>query len=341
MPLNGGGSDTTVFLVGRELCLFMTLDASKAPGKQRKEFAALAVRRAAPFPDPDFDIAWSPDGSAALWYWSRARVNALAAAEPGRRKRFVAEALYAGSPLEQGVELLQLDDGVEARAWKAGRLCASRWWQGLPSAGQWRDFVRGTGQALDPALPLPEPLAVMLADTPWNRQATGTDKLQLSGLEQYLPKAAFVLVAIFLLVTGAQLGGIVRAQVDIWRAQSTASDLDAPLQRILDARDAADQAVAEIDSMLSLHGLRPSTSLMAELVRLLPGKEWQVRKWNQPTPDTLEVNVIAPGSNPETLVSSLEDSPMFKGVTAELGRNNELTIKATITAASTAGNDTP
>ena len=83
--------------------------------------------------------------------------------------------------------------------------------------------------------------------------------------------------------------------------------------------------------MLSLHNARPTTSLMAELVRLLPGKDWQIRKWSQPTQDTLEINVLAPGSNPETLVSSLEDSPMLKGVTAELGRNNELTIKATIT----------
>ena len=86
---------------------------------------------------------------------------------------------------------------------------------------------------------------------------------------------------------------------------------------------------------------RGETKFVQIRIRLLPGKEWQVRKWSQPTPDTLEVNVIAPGSNPETLVSSLEDSPMFKGVTAELGRNNELTIKATITAASNAGNDTP
>lgn len=332
--MQGGGSDTTLFLVGRELCLFMTLDASKTPGKQRKEFAALAVRRAAPFPDPDFDIAWSPDGRAALWYWSRSRANMLAAAEPGKRKRFAAEGFHVGAPLEQGIELLQLDEGIEARAWKANQLVATRWWPGLPSAEQWRDFLRGTGQFPEPSRPMPEPVTARLADTPWNRQASGTEKLQLSGLEQYLPKAAFVLGAIFLLVMGAQLGSTVRAQVDIWRAQSTAVDLDAPLKRILDARDAAGQANAEIDAILSLHNAHPTTTLMAELVRLLPGKDWQIRKWNQSTQDTLEINVVAPGGNPETLVSSLEDSPMFKGVTAELGRNNELTIKATITPGS-------
>ena len=309
----------------------MTLDASKTPGKQRKEFAALAVRRAAPFPDPDFDIAWSPDGSAALWYWSRARANMLAAAEPGKRKRFAAEGFHIGSPLEQDTELLQLGEGIEARAWKANQLFASRWWPSSPSAEQWRDFLRGTGQLPEPFHPMPEPATARLTDTPWNRQTSGTEKLQLSGLEQYLPKAAFALGAMFLLVIGAQFGSIVRAQLDIWRAQSTAADLDAPLKRILDARDAAGQAGAEIDAMLSLHNARPTTSLMAELVRLLPGKDWQIRKWSQPTQDTLEINVLAPGSNPETLVSSLEDSPMLKGVTAELGRNNELTIKATIT----------
>ncbi|MCW0205677.1 MAG: hypothetical protein OJK14_01185, partial [Achromobacter sp.] len=131
-PLGGGEGDSTLFLVGRELCLFIALDAGKVPVKQRKAFAALAVRRAAPFPDPEFDVAWSPSGSAAIWYWSRARVNALATREPGRRKRFVAEALYAGSPLAQGVELLHYPTGLEARVWKNSNLVASRYWADLP-----------------------------------------------------------------------------------------------------------------------------------------------------------------------------------------------------------------
>ncbi|WP_449447186.1 hypothetical protein [Thermomonas brevis] len=331
LPLEGGTSETTLFLVGRELCLFTTLDARQVPMKQRKAFAALAVRRIAPFPDPDFDAAWAVDGSAAIWYWSRARVNALAAEESGKRKRFVAEALHAGRPMDHGVELLSLAEGMEARAWKAGKLHASRWWAHPPTPAQWRDFLRGTGHALQDSEAVPEPVATELAASPWTRQPSNAGALQLSGLDQYLPKAALAAAALLLLTAGAELGSGVRAQIDIWRARSAADRLDAPLKRILAARDAADEASAEITSLLSLHGPRPTTSLMAELTRLMPGGNWQVKRWSQPTPDTLEVSLVAPGSDPEQLVSAWEASPMFKGVTTELGRDNELVVKATIT----------
>ncbi|WP_433853556.1 hypothetical protein [Stenotrophomonas nitritireducens] len=320
-----------VCLVGRELCLFTTVDASKAPTKQRKEFAAMAVRRLAPFADADFDAAWSADGTVAIWYWSRSRIAALASSEQGRRKRFVAEAPHVGSPRTEGVELLQLVEGFEARAWKAGHLQASRWWPELPAADQWRDFLRGTGQIALAQPGIPESVTAPIAASPWNRAPSSTEKLQLSGLDQYLPRVALALAMLFLVLAGGQIGSIARAQLDIWRAQSAANDLDAPLKRILDAREATDKASAEVSQLLALQALRPTISLMAEFTRLMAGKDWQVTKWNQPTPDTLEVNLLAPGSNPEELVSSWEASPMFKGVTTELGRDNELTIKATVT----------
>lgn len=332
-PLGGGEGDSTLFLVGRELCLFIALDAGKVPVKQRKAFAALAVRRAAPFPDPEFDVAWSAAGTAAIWYWSRARAEALAAGEPGRRKRFVAEALYAGMPQAQGVELLHYSTGFEARVWKDSRLVASRHWPDPPTPAQWREFLRGSSLAIGDVALLPEPRDAALASAPWSRQAANSGALQLSGLDQYLPKAALGLAALVLLAAGVELGCIARAQADIWRAQSAATRLDAPLQRILAARDATDRASEEIASLLSLHGLRPTISLMAEVTRLMPGADWQIQRWNQPTPDTVEIGLVAPGSNPEQLVSAWEESPMFKNVTTELGDENELVVKASIVPA--------
>lgn len=316
--------------MGRELCLFTTIDASKAPRKQRSEFAALAVRRAAPFPDPDFDAAWAADGTAAVWYWSRSRAALLSASEPARRKQFVAEALYVGKPSEEGEEILQLAAGVEARIWKAGRLHASRWWAELPGLDQWHAFLRGAGHSVSAATTIPEPVVAVPGDVAWSRQSSGAGKLELSGLDQYLPRIALGVAVLLLLVIGAELGNIARAQIDIWRGRSAATDLDAPLKRILEARETTDTASDEITDILSLHGLRPTTSMMAELTRLMPDQNWQLKKWAQPTPDTLEVTLIAPGSDPEGLVTVWEASPMFASVTTELGRENELTIKATV-----------
>lgn len=291
----------------------------------------MAVRRVAPFADVGFDAAWSADGTAAVWYWSRAKVTALAAAEPGKRRRFVAEALYAGLPREDAVELLQLAEGFEARFWKDSHLLASRWWPEQPTAAQWREFLRSSGHATSASLKAPDFVANALRASPWNRAPSSTDKLQLSGLDHYLPRVALALCCLFLLVIGSQLGSSVRAQLDIWQAQSAASDLDAPLKRILDARETTDNASTDIGGLLALRAPQSTITLMAEFSRLIPGKDWQIRKWSQPTPDTLEVNLLAPGSNPEELVSALEASPMLQGVTTELGRDSELTIKATVT----------
>jgi len=316
-------------LVGRELCLFARLDASKAPVRERKAFIALAVRRAAPFADPEFDIAWNTDGTAAVWYWSRARVAALAAEVPGRRRRFVAEALYVGQPQTDAVELLALDEGVEARAWKAGQLRASRWWPQPPDADIWQEFVRGVGQASPPA-DVPDTIQATPAHTPWGKRALDADTLRLSGLDQYLPKAALAAGMLLLLAAGVQLGEIVRARMAVHQAQTAATDLDAPLARILEARRNADQASAEIMQLVALRSLRPTTSLMAELTRAIPGRDWQLKQWNQPTPDTVEIRMAVPGKNPETLVSALEASAMFRGVTPEITHNNDLILRATV-----------
>lgn len=315
--------------------MFIRLDASKVPHKQRHEYAALAVRRSAPFPDPEFDAAWAPDGTAAIWYWSRARATSLVAGEPAKRVRFVAEGPYVGHPRDMGVELLCLEAGFEARVWKEGKLYASRWWAQAPSHEQWKELLRGAGVQSPAAIELPEPIVTEHSLTPWNRQPIGVGALQFSGIEQHLPRVVLVAAAVALLGAGLEVGAIVRARIEIWQAAAASARLDAPLKRILAAREATDLASAEIDQILSLHELRPTISLMAEFTRLMPGDQWRVKRWSQPTPTALEITLVAPGSNPESLVSTLEGSSMFASVTTELGRNNEIVVRATVTASPT------
>ena len=118
-------------LVGRELCLFLHVDASHVPAKQRDGYVALEVRRAAPFADPESDVLW-PNGHAAVWYWSRERIRTIV----GNASRYRAEALFRGQVQRDArTELLALgampagasDAGYEGRVWREGRVVASRW----------------------------------------------------------------------------------------------------------------------------------------------------------------------------------------------------------------------
>src|SRR5690606_5862339 len=106
---------------------------------------------------------------------------------------------------------------------------------------------------------------------------------------------------------------------------------DAPLRRILDAREAADRSAVEVDALLALRLGRPQLQLMAEVARLVPGKNWELRRWSQPAPDRLELTLHMPDANPEALVSTWEASAMFSGVTTDLQPGGStLTIRASI-----------
>ncbi|MBB6063620.1 hypothetical protein [Pseudoxanthomonas broegbernensis] len=334
--LEGGGGDALVCLVARGLCLFVRVDASKAPDKERRNLAALAVRRAAPFPDPEFGVAWEADGQGAAWYWSRSRVQGLLA-ERGvhaRRTEFVPEALYAGATGtgDDGIELLELHDGVEARVWRNARLVADRWWPAAPSAAEWQAFLRSAGLPGEASAGAPQALPAALARQPWSRRGRPRMALSgLSGLERHLPRAALGLGLVVVLVASVQLGSILRSRIDIWRAQQAAEALDEPLKRILAARESSDRDMASIAQVLALHNGRSSVVLLAEAARLLPGRDWQIRQWNQPTPERIEVTLAMPDADPQKLVATWEESPMFADVTTDLlTRSGEVVIRASV-----------
>lgn len=309
----------------------MTIDASKAPQKQKRDFVGLAVRRAAPFTDVEFDVAWMPNGHASAWYWSRDRVAELLAGHAANRVQFVAEAPYVGATESDTAQLLSLMSGVEGRIWKKSRLVASRWWISPPSLSEWLLFLRSAGVACSDVTAVPESEATTIAAKPWSRAASSvTSNFRLTGLEQHLPRAALAAGLIFVFVSLAQAGSILRARVDIWQARAASADLDVSLKRILAAREHADADLATINALLALREGQSQTRLLSEAVDLMPQGEWQVRLWNQTTPDLIEVGIVSSGANPEQMVAAWEASPLFSGVTTELGRDDEVTIKATI-----------
>src|SRR5690606_19222567 len=286
-----------------------------APEKERAQFVAMAVRRAAPFPDPDHGVAWTAGHTAAVWYWSRARVAARLEDDGivARRIEFSPESLHLGSAREDGGELLQASSGTEGRVWREGRLLASRWWPQTPTPEQWQSLLRSAGQR--EGIPEPVPVAAPLAMRPWNAATSAVKGLgRLSDLDTYLPRIAAALGLAVLAVLSFQLGSLLRNHADIWRARAAAQDLDAPLERILEAREAANDDLGRIDGLLALRQGQPLSRLMAEVVRVNAGDAWTIRRWSQPTPDRLELTMSMSAPNPQALVTAWEESPLFEGV---------------------------
>lgn len=328
-PLPGGESESITCIVARELCLFLEVDAGRIPEKKRQAFVEMSVRRAAPFPDPGFGVAWNGN-HASVWYWSQARLLDLLGGQWPRRIKCVPEALHAGEPAEDAQQLLALGTGFEGRVWRQHRLVASRWWGAQPSLSEWQAFQRGAGL---PPGPLPEPEAAPLSSRPWNGN-TRSRQLPLAGLDQHLARIGLAAAGVFIVVLGAELGCMLRAGIDIYSARTAAQTLDEPLARILAAREHADALAAEIQELAPLRAPPPPTALLAEAARAMRGKDWQLKSWQQPVPDRVEVVLGMSRPDPEFLVSAWEASPLFRDVSTELSRQqNEITVRARVVAA--------
>lgn len=324
--MSTGGRRSTDFLVGRELCLFLCVDAERIPLRQRRDFVAMAVRRAAPFPDPRIELAWQ--GSQALaWYWSDARVDALAGGAR-RQDGFRAEAVFVGEPAQDGAQLLQLAHGVEARLWKSGRLLASRWWPGPPDEDAWRTFTRGAGFEPGTA-PMPPTMPAPIQDRPWCAAGTQTDVLG-----QLAPRLPALGAGLACLLAGAfawQLGGLVRAWWELRDAGQRATALEAELEPVLQAREQAEAARAGAEALLALRPPVPQLRLMAEAQRLMADSQWLPDLWAQPNPETIEVRFSAPSLDSESIVAAWEASPYFEEVSPSLSRQGDaMTLRARV-----------
>ncbi len=343
MPVAGGGAASVLTLVGRELCLFTRVDANRVPARQREAFLAMAVRRAAPFADPEHDTLWA-NGHAATWYWSRARVRELA----GSGTRFRSEALFRGQVhAGDAVELLSLatpaadgtaaDHGVEARAWRDGRLVASRWWPAPPDDAAWAAFARGAGFAAD--TPRPDPQPAPLRMTPL--QDAGRRAELLGELGARRPLLAAVLGTLVLALFAWQLGQLARAAWVTHLLESQTRELGSRMESIIDARARADAARARVDAMLALRTPASQTRLLGEAQRITPGT-WQLMLWRQPSPETLEVTLRAPNADVAAIVAAWEASPLFEDVTPGSGtRGDTLTLQARLSALQSRLGDAP
>src|SRR5690606_41766357 len=145
---------------------------------------------------------------------------------------------------EEGAALLALANGLAGRAWKAGRLVASRWWPQPRPFNDWQAFVRGAG--LLPAQEVPAAVDAPLAAKRWGtRPAARSQGLERLGeFDRWLPQAAFVIALAVAGLLSLQVGNIPRSQYGIWRVARASAALGAPLPRLPAAPAHADRGLA-------------------------------------------------------------------------------------------------
>lgn len=308
------------------MCAYTTLDAAGVPAGKRRGYTAMAVRRWSPFGDPQFHVEWVGQ-RAMVWAWSAARIldfdNAGRVTGP---RRMLPESLYRGQPLAEGEQLVALDQGFEGRIWHDHFLVACHWWPEAPDHGQWSAFRRGAGQPLEACVP--EVVAPALADSPWSGpRARSLGDMATS--HRTLLQAAGIGLAIALLMV--PLAACLHLLLATGMIERRIASQDASLQKILDARENAERDATAVDRLLALRPPASQISLLAGIIQLMPGSDWQLLEWRMPDSGTLELDVRMANADPRAIVQAWESSGRFGDVTAELGRRpDELTIKSKI-----------
>ena len=324
------GGNGQEWVLARGYCAYTVLDGSAVPPRKRRGFVDMAVSRWSPFNDVQSHVEWVGD-RAMVWAWSKSRVLAgpdeAVLAAP---RRIWPESLYRGQPLLEGEELVALDEGVEARAWRDGVMVASRWWPAAPDLPEWNEFRRGAGLA--PAAALAQTTAYPLGDRAWAApKAIGLGEA-FGHYRDYLALAA---VGIGSAVLAALLVGVLALKVSNWQLDRDIEEKEQALEKIIDARDRALQARAAIDARLALRPPAGQIELMALVSGLMRGN-WQLVEWKLPDAQTLEVTARMSNPDPSAIVTAWEGSKRFGDVTAELGKQPDtVVVKAHVLRAAT------
>lgn len=318
-----GGSE---WVLAREFCLYLTVPCAAVPVARRRDFVAVAVRRAAPFADADWYAAWHGD-TAQVWLWSRSAVRgALVEGAAASRIRMLPESVLRGVPQAQGAELLADTAGCEGRMWRDGVLVASAWWPEEPAAAAWAGFCRGAGLAVT-AVPTLQP-AQTLAERPWT-QAARTGGLET--LRQYRRELALGAAAVWMVALGFELGAAVRTRWALHGVETALASERAAIADILTARGAAEQARVAIERLEALQAVPSQLALLQGVSARMPGS-WRLLEWHMADPQHLEMTVSVTPADPPGLVRALEGSDFLRSVRAEIGpaAPDQLVVRATV-----------
>lgn len=318
------GGNGQEWVLARGFCAYTLLDGAAVPARKRRGFVDMAVSRWSPFADPQSHVEWAGD-RAMVWAWSRARALESGDEQVAAPRRILPESLFRGQPLAEGQELVPLDAGHEGRVWRDNVLVSSHWWPDVPPLQDWNEFRRGAG--LQPADALPEPMPYPLAEHAWTASRGGS---VAESLGQYRRKALLAVAFVAAAALAALLVGVLALKLSIWQVDRQIAAQEKTLGRIIDARDQALQARADIESELALRPPAGQIELMALIGSLIPG-QWQLQEWKMPDAQTLQLTAKMPNGDPRKIVSALENSRRFSEVTADIGRQGDtMVIKAKV-----------
>lgn len=304
------------------------IDYSALAPRQRVDAARIALQRDA-LPGELYRLAWRA-GVAHVWTWQPE-------AAPAARVRagWMPESLVQAPPAGfDGIRLLRQLEGVEGQVWRGGDLVASQWWDDVPAPGVWQRFLRGASVGPEAAARVPDAVASPWSP-PWARvrdRASGG-----SPGERWAWRAVALTAAAAI---GWQWAALEAEREALAALQADMDALRADSMPLLDARERADAARADIERLRALQRGSSDYSLMVAVRAPLPDAARLV-SWDRKG-EKLAVRVEGGGGDPRDFVRAYESIRLLSNVqAAPVGPLPSAPMPAPAAASPAAGFDAP
>ena len=273
----------TQWVVPRGECQYRRHDFSALPARQRQAAAALHVKRYFPTVDSLARIGWL-GGIAHFWIWEKPLPAVIRS-----RQKWLPESALRRPLLPNGLHLLKCENGVEGQAWRDGNLLASQWWASTPEVDEWHRFLRSAGFAVDQGPVVPSIQLLPLLPYPWPQmQPTRTGQLANAEFVIWLSTLALLAAA----------AGWQASSLQEWKKLRDAQAIELAAMRaqsgpILEARERAEEALAQLQDLESMLQGVSDYDLIADVVRPLPAGTRLLNYTREAS--KLQVTVTVPG----------------------------------------------
>lgn len=301
--------------------------AENLPESKRKSALTLLVRKWSPFPTHQFAVHWVGHRACVYAWDADTATTAITAAGQDPTRCTVWPETFFREPVNDGVRLSRMSDGVEGQVWKGGLLSATRWWPAPPAARDWAIFLRAAGIDLtQTALELPPVTESEIAAQPWTITAPPvTDLWSLLQNERAAAIAAAVVAVPFLYYL-TQAAMLVTATM---RVESSIADMATANQTIRTDRATAFTNLEAVESYLGLEHFPSQFRTMNIVVDLLRDSKVTLAEWNY---DAGSLQLLVQADRPleaPFFIEMFEKDPLFSNVSGTVG-NQQRELRLTM-----------
>ncbi|MEK7990614.1 MAG: hypothetical protein VSS52_006375 [Thiotrichaceae bacterium] len=306
------------WIIARSLCFYRLFDLTTIPAARRSEALKLKIRQWTPLSHYANYIVWQ-GAIAQVWIWDSA-IQTEQQQELKIKSAYAIPETLLHAKLQDGIQLIQCIEGVEAQYWQDDILKHSRWWATEPNLKQWSGFQRICSLAIDSDIP--QPMDSPLLNKPWayHRTSINTMALQQESLWILLGLAIFVVTLAWFSVK------IIKWQQAITLIEQKIEALNNDATPILTAKTKAMQGKQAADKLIKLNPYPHQLDLMGQVIEALPSETVTLVAWRYEL-GKLSFTVEGDSLDPRKYVKAYERMNLFEDVKTENTlKNNQLSI---------------